>query len=153
MNSLLLGTITATGRLSSSDPNLQNIPIRTTEGQQIRSAFRPAEKGWQFLAADYSQIELRILAHLSGDAAMLAAQNKEDIHSNECGIRRVASSSKPQRLCLALFSFALQQAVLVLQTRPFEPAMEKQEKRHAQPVHETLSLVPLISKCNQQRDD
>ena len=75
-------TITATGRLSSSDPNLQNIPIRTTEGQQIRSAFRPAEKGWQFLAADYSQIELRILAHLSGDTAMLAAfRNNEDIHT------------------------------------------------------------------------
>ncbi len=75
-------TVTATGRLSSSDPNLQNIPIRTAEGQQIRSAFRPAEKGWQFLAADYSQIELRILAHLSGDTAMLAAfRNEEDIHT------------------------------------------------------------------------
>jgi DNA polymerase-1 len=75
-------TVTATGRLSSSEPNLQNIPIRTAEGQQIRSAFLPSEPGWQFLAADYSQIELRILAHLSGDAGMVAAfQNAEDIHT------------------------------------------------------------------------
>ncbi|MFM7289635.1 MAG: DNA polymerase I, partial [Planctomycetia bacterium] len=63
-------TVTATGRLSSSDPNLQNIPIRTVEGQQIRAAFLPREPGWRFIAADYSQIELRILAHLSGDEAM-----------------------------------------------------------------------------------
>ena len=75
-------TVTATGRLSSSDPNLQNIPVRTREGQQIRAAFLPAEPGWQFLAADYSQIELRILAHLSGDPAMIEAfQQNEDIHT------------------------------------------------------------------------
>jgi len=66
-------TVTATGRLSSSDPNLQNIPVRSAEGQQIRAAFRPGEPGWRFVAADYSQIELRILAHLSGDAAMREA--------------------------------------------------------------------------------
>jgi DNA polymerase-1 len=75
-------TVTATGRLSSSDPNLQNIPVRTREGQQIRAAFLPGESGWQFLAADYSQIELRILAHLSGDPAMIEAfQQAEDIHT------------------------------------------------------------------------
>jgi DNA polymerase-1 len=75
-------TVTATGRLSSSDPNLQNIPVRTREGQQIRAAFLPGEAGWQFLAADYSQIELRILAHLSGDPAMIEAfQQAEDIHT------------------------------------------------------------------------
>ncbi len=75
-------TVTATGRLSSSEPNLQNIPVRTREGQQIRAAFLPGEPGWQFLAADYSQIELRILAHLSGDTAMIAAfRQAEDIHT------------------------------------------------------------------------
>ncbi|MFM1902879.1 MAG: polymerase [Planctomycetota bacterium] len=74
-------TVAATGRLSSSDPNLQNIPIRTDEGQQIRAAFLPAEDGWRFVAADYSQIELRVLAHLSGDAAMKAAfESGTDIH-------------------------------------------------------------------------
>lgn len=66
-------TVTATGRLSSSDPNLQNIPIRTAEGQQIRAAFIPGRPDWRFVAADYSQIELRVLAHLSGDAAMKEA--------------------------------------------------------------------------------
>ncbi|MFM9057818.1 MAG: DNA polymerase I [Planctomycetaceae bacterium] len=75
-------TVTATGRLSSSDPNLQNIPIRTAEGRQIRAAFLPREAGWRFVSADYSQIELRILAHLSGDAAMRAAfAAGEDIHA------------------------------------------------------------------------
>jgi DNA polymerase-1 len=75
-------TVTATGRLSSSDPNLQNIPIRTAEGQQIRAAFLPREPGWRFIAADYSQIELRILAHLSGDAGMRSAfAAGEDIHT------------------------------------------------------------------------
>ena len=75
-------TVTATGRLSSSDPNLQNIPTRSAEGQQIRAAFLPREPGWQFVAADYSQIELRILAHLSGDTAMRGAfAAGEDIHT------------------------------------------------------------------------
>ena len=74
-------TVTATGRLSSSEPNLQNIPIRTEEGQQIRAAFKPAEVGWQFVAADYSQIELRVLAHLSDDNAMKEAfASGTDIH-------------------------------------------------------------------------
>ncbi|QIK36996.1 DNA polymerase I [Caldichromatium japonicum] len=72
--------VTATGRLSSSDPNLQNIPIRTEEGRRIRRAFI-APAGYRLLAADYSQIELRIMAHLSGDERLLAAfAAGQDIH-------------------------------------------------------------------------
>jgi len=72
---------TATGRLSSSNPNLQNIPVRTREGREIRGAFLPREEGWRFVTADYSQIELRVLAHLSGDEAMRAAfAEGDDIH-------------------------------------------------------------------------
>lgn len=74
-------TLTATGRLSSSDPNLQNIPMREAEGRQIRRAFLPAE-GYVFLDADYSQIELRLLAVLSGDADLLDAfARNQDIHT------------------------------------------------------------------------
>ena len=72
--------VAATGRLSSSDPNLQNIPVRSEEGRRIRQAFVP-EPGWKMLAADYSQIELRIMAHLSGDEGLLKAFSAgEDIH-------------------------------------------------------------------------
>ncbi len=78
-------TVTATGRLSSSDPNLQNIPIRGVEGQKIRRAFIP-EDGFVFLSADYSQIDLRVLAHYSGDKTLIEAFRRgEDIH------RRTAS--------------------------------------------------------------
>ena len=73
--------VTATGRLSSSDPNLQNIPVRTAEGRLIRSAFVAGEPGWQLLSADYSQVELRILAHLSGDETLVDAFQKDlDVH-------------------------------------------------------------------------
>ncbi|MBC8345219.1 MAG: DNA polymerase I [Candidatus Marinimicrobia bacterium] len=75
-------TIASTGRLSSSNPNFQNIPIRTEEGREIRKAFRTERAGWQIFSADYSQIELRIMAHLSQDKALVDAFNKgEDIHS------------------------------------------------------------------------
>lgn len=72
--------VTSTGRLSSSDPNLQNIPIRTEEGRRIRKAFI-APDGWSVMAADYSQIELRIMAHLSGDKSLVDAFARgDDIH-------------------------------------------------------------------------
>jgi DNA polymerase-1 len=74
-------TVTQTGRLSSSQPNLQNIPIKTEEGRKIRKAFVPGKNGWVLLSCDYSQIELRILAHLSGDENLMEAFKKDlDIH-------------------------------------------------------------------------
>jgi DNA polymerase-1 len=76
-------TITATGRLSSSDPNLQNIPIRTEIGRAIRQAFIPGDPDDYILSADYSQIELRVMAHLSGDAGLKEAFLRgEDIHTS-----------------------------------------------------------------------
>jgi len=74
--------VAATGRLSSTEPNLQNIPIRTEEGREIRSAFLPGEPDWLLMTADYSQIELRVLAHFSGDEAMCQAFAEDrDIHT------------------------------------------------------------------------
>jgi DNA polymerase-1 len=75
-------TVTATGRLSSSDPNLQNIPIKTDLGKQIRKAFIPKDKNFLIMSADYSQVELRILAHFSQDHTLLNSFKKgEDIHN------------------------------------------------------------------------
>ena len=77
--------VAATGRLSSSDPNLQNIPIRTPQGRRIREAF-VAPRGWRILACDYSQIELRIMAHLSGDKGLLQAfRDGIDVHRATAG--------------------------------------------------------------------
>ena len=74
-------TVAATGRLSSSDPNLQNVPVRTEQGRQIRQAFLP-EPGWTLLTADYSQVELRLLAHFTGDIALQQAFAEDrDIHA------------------------------------------------------------------------
>ncbi len=79
-------TVAATGRLSSSEPNLQNIPVRTDLGRQIRRAFIPENDDWSFLCADYNQIELRILAHLSGDPGL-----RETFRRGEDAHRRTAS--------------------------------------------------------------
>jgi len=74
-------TVAATGRLSSTDPNLQNIPVRTEEGRKIRDVFIPGEDGWVIISADYSQIELRVLAHISQDATLIQSfLRDEDIH-------------------------------------------------------------------------
>jgi DNA polymerase-1 len=78
--------VAATGRLSSTDPNLQNIPVRTRDGREIRAAFVPGDPHWQLLCADYSQIELRVLAHCSQDAALLQAfATDQDIHAQVAG--------------------------------------------------------------------
>ena len=75
-------TLTQTGRLSSTDPNLQNIPIRLEEGRKIRQAFVPSEKDWMIFAADYSQIELRVLAHIADDQKLIEAFKEDmDIHT------------------------------------------------------------------------
>ncbi len=98
--------VAATGRLSSSDPNLQNIPVRTEEGRRIRQAF-VARKGCVLLAADYSQIELRIMAHLSSDAGLLAAFSAgEDVHrataAEVFGVEPAAVSSDQRRSAKAI---------------------------------------------------
>jgi DNA polymerase-1 len=79
-------TTTSTGRLSSSNPNLQNIPIRSEIGRRIRRAFVPSEPGWVIISADYSQIELRLLAHMSRDEILIDAFEKnQDIHARTAG--------------------------------------------------------------------
>lgn len=95
-------TGTATGRLSSSDPNLQNIPIRTELGNRIRAAF-VAEPGWNLLAADYSQIELRVLAHMSADPVLVEAfQRGDDIHARTAqeglGVAPLLQTSEHRRV-------------------------------------------------------
>jgi len=80
-------SVAATGRLSCQDPNLQNIPVRSEEGLAIRSCFRPEKEGWLFLGADYSQIELRLLAHFSEDPTLLQAfRSGQDIHTQTASL-------------------------------------------------------------------
>ena len=80
-------TIAATGRLSSTKPNFQNIPIRTREGREVRKAFSAQKRGWKIFSADYSQVELRIMAHFSKDKALIDAfNNEEDIHTRTASL-------------------------------------------------------------------
>ena len=80
-------TIASTGRLSSTNPNFQNIPIRTEEGREIRKSFIPQKDGWKILSADYSQVELRMMAHFSKDKGLIDAfNNTEDIHSKTASL-------------------------------------------------------------------
>lgn len=100
-------TLTQTGRLSSTDPNLQNIPIRLEEGRKIRQAFVPSEKDWVMFAADYSQIELRVLAHIAGDRNLIEAfQNDLDIHTKTAmdvfGVEADAVTSNMRRQAKAV---------------------------------------------------
>jgi DNA polymerase-1 len=107
-------TVTATGRLSSTDPNLQNIPVRTELGQRIRSAFVP-ERGNEIISADYSQLELRILAHITRDEVMLEAYKKnEDIHSKTAELvfgAKTPAEMKEKRRLAKIVNFGIAYAV------------------------------------------
>jgi DNA polymerase-1 len=101
---------TSTGRLSSTDPNLQNIPVRTEEGRKVRSAFIP-QKGWVMLAADYSQIELRLLAHFSGSKGLTQAFTEGlDIHTYTAALvsgKNIADVTKTERRAAKFVNFGL----------------------------------------------
>src|SRR5215212_5646561 len=107
-------TVTATGRLSSSDPNLQNIPIRTELGRRIRRAF-VAEKGSKLISADYSQLELRLLAHITQDPVMLEAfQKGDDIHARTARLvfgARTDEELKEARRFAKIVNFAIAYAI------------------------------------------
>ncbi len=151
--------VAATGRLSSSDPNLQNIPIRTAEGREIRSAFVAGEPGWKLLAADYSQIELRILAHYSEDSALCEAfARDEDIHtlvaSQVFGVAEADVTAEMRRKAKAVnfgiiygqSSFGLAKSLDIAQEeaadvhrRLLRPLQRRRQvlRRHAGPVQPT----------------
>jgi DNA polymerase-1 len=111
---LLNQTVAATGRLSSSDPNLQNIPIRTELGRRIRRSF-VAEKGYKIISADYSQLELRLLAHITQDPVMLEAfQNGEDIHDRTARLvfgAKTDEELKEARRFAKIVNFAIAYAI------------------------------------------
>ena len=107
-------TVAATGRLSSSDPNLQNIPIRTEQGRRIRAAF-VAEKGNKLISADYSQLELRLLAHITRDEVMLDAfQKGDDIHNRTARLvfgAKTDEELKEARRFAKIVNFAIAYAI------------------------------------------
>lgn len=117
-------TITATGRLSSSNPNLQNIPAKGDWAKQIRAAFIPGQKDWLMVAADYSQIELRILAHLSQDPALLKAFKEDaDVHqatADELGITRDAAKTVNFGIIYGISDFGLAKQLKVKRTAASE---------------------------------
>jgi DNA polymerase-1 len=114
IHGVLNQTVAATGRLSSTDPNLQNIPIRTELGQEIRRSFI-AEKGFKFISADYSQLELRILAHVTQDPVMIEAfQRNEDIHSKTAKLvfgAKTDAELKEKRRLAKIVNFGIAYAV------------------------------------------
>ncbi|MFV0387873.1 MAG: DNA polymerase I [Pyrinomonadaceae bacterium] len=114
IHGILNQTVAATGRLSSTDPNLQNIPVRTELGREIRKAFIPAN-GCKFVSADYSQLELRILAHITQDKVMLEAfKNNEDIHSRTAELifgAKTDKELKEKRRLAKIVNFGIAYAV------------------------------------------
>lgn len=114
IHGILNQAVAATGRLSSTDPNLQNIPIRTELGRKIRKAFIP-EEGCEFISADYSQLELRILAHITQDEVMLAAfRNNEDVHAKTAELifgAKTEKELKEKRRLAKIVNFGIAYAV------------------------------------------
>ena len=136
--------VAATGRLSSQDPNLMNIPIRTELGRRIRAAFIP-EEGWQFVAADYSQIELRILAHLSGEPAIIESfRQGEDIHTRTASeVFKVAAAhvTSLQRTIAKSANFAILYGVSAFGLSQATKIDQKEAQRY---INAYFALHPLV---------
>ena len=136
--------VAATGRLSSQDPNLMNIPIRTELGRRIRAAFIP-EAGWRFVAADYSQIELRILAHLSEEPAIIEAfQRGEDIHTRTaCEVFKVAPGTVTslQRTIAKSANYAILYGVSAFGLSQATRIDQKEAQRY---IHEYFATHPRV---------